>query len=98
MIGLFTATGMEAAGLRDRLVVRQSSEEEGCCIEEGTFADCDVLLVRFGMGKARAEAVGRAILPRYPLSAVLSLGFAGALVGGLSAGRRRALLRGPSRP
>jgi adenosylhomocysteine nucleosidase len=86
MIGLFAATGMEVTGLRRRLNVRESSREEGCRIEQGRYGDSDVLLVQFGMGKARAKAAGKSILPRYPLSAVLSLGFAGALVGALSAG------------
>ncbi|MGD0116236.1 MAG: hypothetical protein ABSC13_09590 [Dehalococcoidia bacterium] len=86
MIGLFAATGMEVTNLRRRLNVRESSREEGCRIQHGRYADWDVLLVQFGMGRARAEAAGKSLLPRYPLSAVLSLGFAGALVGGLSAG------------
>ncbi|MGA2286308.1 MAG: hypothetical protein ABSG55_08580 [Dehalococcoidia bacterium] len=86
MIGLFAATGMEAGGLRKRLNVSEASQEKGCRIEQGRYGDWDVLLVQFGMGRERAEAAGKSILPRYPLSAVLSLGFAGALVGGLSAG------------
>ena len=86
MIGLFAATGMEVTGLRRRLNVSESSQEHGCRIERGRYEDWDVLLVQFGMGRARAEAAGKSVLPRYPLSAVLSLGFAGALVGGLSAG------------
>ena len=40
----------------------------------------------FGMGKQRAESAAKAILPRYRLSSVISLGFAGALVDRLRLG------------
>jgi len=86
MIGVFAATDMEVSGLRRRLAVDESAREQGCRIERGRYGDLEVLLVRFGMGMARAEVAAKVVLPRYPLSAVFSLGFAGALVPGLGVG------------
>lgn len=86
MIGVFAATDMEVSGLRRRLAVAGSVREQGCRVERGRYGDLDVLLVQFGMGRERAEVAANVELPRYPLSAVFSLGFAGALVPGLRVG------------
>ena len=86
MIGIFAATDMEVSGLRRRLAVAESVREQGCRIERGRHGDLEVLLVQFGMGRERAEVAAKVVLPRYPLSAVFSLGFAGALVPGLGVG------------
>jgi adenosylhomocysteine nucleosidase len=86
MIGLFSATHLEVAPLRKRLTLTESSRQDGCVIEPGRHGELEVLLVQFGMGKQRAETAAKAILPRYPLSAVISLGFAGALTDRLEPG------------
>jgi adenosylhomocysteine nucleosidase len=86
MIGIFAAMDMEVSGLRRRLAVTESVRVQGCRAERCRHGDMEVLLVRFGMGRARAQVAVDTFLPHYPLSAVLSLGFAGALVPGLDVG------------
>ena len=51
----------------------------GCSVYRGKLEGRDCLLVRTGMGKERAESATQLVLQRYPVTAVISLGFAGAL-------------------
>lgn len=51
----------------------------GCSVYRGKLEGRDCLLVRTGMGKERAESATQFVLRRYPVAAMISLGFAGAL-------------------
>ena len=51
----------------------------GCSVYRGKLEGRDCLLVRTGMGKERAESATQFVLQRYPVTAMISLGFAGAL-------------------
>jgi len=86
MIGVFAATKMEIAGLRKRTAIEERTQEEGCVVERGQCNGVETLLVQFGMGKARAQRAVEAVLSRYPLDAVVSLGFSGALTDDLQVG------------
>ncbi|MBI4308370.1 MAG: hypothetical protein HY684_06150 [Chloroflexi bacterium] len=54
--------------------------------ELGRFARSDVLVVETGIGRAAAEEAARAVLGRRRVDGVLSVGFCGGLVPGLSTG------------
>ena len=84
MIAVFAALDGELASLR-RQSPRQFAELRrlgAATIREGA----GVLLVRTGMGRARAQEAADAVLRDYPVASVLSIGFAGALSPSLEAG------------
>ncbi len=51
----------------------------GCKVYRGRLEGRDCLVARTGMGRENAEAAAHLVLQRYPVTAVISLGFAGAL-------------------
>jgi adenosylhomocysteine nucleosidase len=55
-------------------------------MSEGTLAGAQVLLVRTGMGRARAQEATAVLIRRHNPEAILSIGFAGSVVGELRAG------------
>ena len=55
-------------------------------MSEGTLAGAQVLLVRTGMGRARAQEATAVLIRRCKPEAILSIGFAGSVVGELRAG------------
>jgi len=79
MLALLGAFGQEIADLRQRMVIHEVVAEGHCKLYRGTLKNRDALLVKTGMGKKRAEGATNFILERYPIAAVISLGFAGAL-------------------
>jgi adenosylhomocysteine nucleosidase len=54
-------------------------------MSEGTLAGKQVLLLRTGMGSARAREATAVLIERHNPEAILSIGFAGSVVGGLRA-------------
>lgn len=79
MLALLGAFEQEIADLRRRMVIQEVVAERHCKLYRGKFENRDALLVKTGMGKERAESATKFILERYPVAAVISLGFAGAL-------------------
>jgi adenosylhomocysteine nucleosidase len=79
MLTLLGAFGQEIAGLRRKMAVEEVIAGPGCSVYRGKLESRDCLLVRTGMGKERAENATRLVLQRYPVTAMISLGFAGAL-------------------
>lgn len=80
MLALLGAFGQEIVDLRRQIVVEEVVARRDCRLYRGKFKNIDILLVKTGMGKERAENATEFILERYPVIAIISLGFAGALV------------------
>jgi adenosylhomocysteine nucleosidase len=79
MLALLGAFGQEIIDLRRQMVIEEVVARRDCKLYRGKFKDRDALLVKTGMGKERAENATRFILNCYPVAAIISLGFAGAL-------------------
>lgn len=86
MIAVFGALREEVAYLRRRMRVEETVAGPTCRVFRGTYLGRELVLVQTGMGKERAEEATRFILERYPITFLVSLGFAGALDDKLSAG------------
>jgi len=86
MIAVLGALKEEVAYLRRRMRVEETFACPTCRVFRGTYLGKELVLVQTGMGKERAEAATRFILDRYPITFLISLGFAGALDANLSAG------------
>lgn len=86
MITAVAALEGELVGIRRQMRVDTSFTEDGALFEQGQVAGRDCLLVQTGMGRQRAERALEAVLQRYTPSAILSLGFCGALASRLRAG------------
>ncbi len=79
MLALMGAFGEEIVDLKRRMAVEEVVTERHCKLYRGKFENRDALLVKTGMGKERAESATKLILERYPVTAIISLGFAGGL-------------------
>ena len=79
MIAILGAFGQEIVDYRRQMVIEEVVARRVCRLYRGKFKNRDTLLVQTGMGKERAENATRFILERYPITAIISLGFAGAL-------------------
>ncbi len=86
MVALLGALEYEVAGIRRQMTVAGVVDGPGCRLYRGVYQDRDCLLVQTGPGKQRAETAARFVLERFPVGAVISFGFAGALHPGLRAG------------
>ena len=87
MIVLLAALEEETSGLRRRMALAP----EGVAglrgpAYAGQYQRRTVLLARTGMGRQQAEAGVAAVLVRYPVAAVISIGFSGALAARLEVG------------
>ncbi len=86
MMMVVAALEGELAGIRRQMKITRSCSAGEALIEEGWLAGQECLLVQSGMGRQRAERALEHALLRYRPSAVLSLGFCGALAAKLRAG------------
>ncbi len=86
MIAFFAAVREEVATLRKQMSVEETVSEAACHAYRGTYLGRELLLVQTGMGKKGAKAATRFILERYPITTLVSFGFAGALAEELKAG------------
>jgi len=84
MLAIIGALDEEIFGLRRELVVSESSTHP--TIYAGQCRGKDVVLAASGVGRGKAEAAALAILERYPVTGVVSLGFGGALTPSLRGG------------
>lgn len=73
------AYGEEIGGLRRQLDVEEAVAEQGYMLYRGKYENRDILLVRTGQGKERAESATESVLEHYPVTAIVSVGFAGGL-------------------
>lgn len=81
MLAVLGALREELIGLQRRMTVEETSTWRDCRLHRGKYRGKDIVLVRTGLGKGRAEAAAGFVLEHYPVSAMVSLGFAGALTG-----------------
>ena len=79
MLAIFGAFGQEIVDYRRQMVIEEVVAGSVCRLYRGKFKNRETVLVQTGMGKERAENATRFILERYPITAIISLGFAGAL-------------------
>ncbi len=79
MLAIMGAFGQEIVDLRRQMAVEEVVANQACRLYRGKFKDRDTLLVQTGMGRERAENATQFILERYPVTAIISIGFAGAL-------------------
>ena len=79
MLAILGAFGQEIADYRRQMVIEEVVDRRLFRLYRGKFKDRDTLLVQTGMGKERAENATEFILERYPVTAIVSLGFAWAL-------------------
>lgn len=86
MIAFLVALEEEARELKRRMVITRTSAFQSCRIFEGNLAGKEVLLVLTGMGKTQAKAATEWLLDKYPIVAVVSSGFVGALNNKTAAG------------
>ena len=68
------------------MVIDEVVGRDGCRTYRGKLGGRDCLLVQTGMGKERAESTTLRILESHPVTAIISLGFAGALTPELAIG------------
>ena len=86
MITAVAALESELAGIRRQMKIASSFSVGETLMEEGWLSGQECLLVQCGMGRQRAERALEFVLQRYRPTAVLSLGFCGALAAKLRAG------------
>jgi adenosylhomocysteine nucleosidase len=79
MLAIMGAFGQEIIDLRRQMVIEEVVARRDCRLYRGKLKNRDTLLVKTGMGKERAENATQFVLERYPVTAIISLGFAGAL-------------------
>lgn len=85
MIAIIAALDAELSALERRAGVRRCPSPPWPPTGEGTLAGRQVLLARTGMGAARAQEATAVLIQRHNPEAILSIGFAGSLVGQLRA-------------
>jgi adenosylhomocysteine nucleosidase len=79
MLAILGAFGQEIVDYRRQMVIEEVVAVPVCRLYRGKFKNRETVLVQTGMGKERAENATRFILEQYPITAIISLGFAGAL-------------------
>jgi len=79
MLAIMGAFGQEIIDLRRQMVIEEVVARRDCRLYRGKLKNRDTLLVQTGMGRERAENATQFVLERYPVTAIISLGFAGAL-------------------
>ena len=85
MIAVFGAVREEVAYLRRGMRVEETVSGSTCRAYRGTYLGREFLLVQTGIGEERAKAATRFILDHYPVTTLVSVGFAGALAEDLEA-------------
>ena len=86
MLALLGALREEITGLQRHMVLEEASMQEDCRVFRGRYKNKAIVLVQTGIGKERAETATKFILEHYPVTTMISLGFAGALTEGLKIG------------
>jgi adenosylhomocysteine nucleosidase len=84
MLAIIGALDEEVSGLRREMTLTETSARPAIFV--GQCRSRDVVLARSGVGRERAERATRAVLERYPVTGIVSLGFGGALTPDLQAG------------
>ncbi len=86
MIAIVAALQDEIAPLLPKIEVVKLTEVEGSPLREARIVGQESLLAQSGPGRARAQLVGGYVSQNYPLTALISIGFCGAVREGLKSG------------
>jgi len=86
MLALLGALKEEIKGLRRSMVLEETITQRGYHMYRGKYGNKAILLVQTGCGRERVERVTEFILEHYPITALISFGFGGALTEGLRVG------------
>jgi len=68
------------------MAVEEVVDSPACSVYRGQLKGKPSILVQTGIGRRRAEKATQSILERFPVSALISIGFAGALIADLKIG------------
>lgn len=79
MIALFGALKEELSELKGKMAISKTSFYQDCILYEGKCRNQASLLVLTGVGKERAQKAVELALEKYPVTALISTGFGGAL-------------------
>jgi adenosylhomocysteine nucleosidase len=79
MLCIFAALEAEVREFKKGMAIIRTFTYQDCRIFEGILAGKDVLLVVTGIGEKRAKTSAQYILENFPVSVLVSSGFAGAL-------------------
>ncbi len=80
MIAIMGAVHDEIAGLQRRMTVEETIVQPGWRVFKGAYRQCpDVLLAQTGIGGDAARRTAQFVLDNYPVTTLVSIGFAGAL-------------------
>jgi adenosylhomocysteine nucleosidase len=86
MLAILGALQLELSGIQNLMKDKERIKGSRFKIVIGTLSNKPVILVRTGIGKDGAQYAVRHILNHYPINAILSLGFGGALDDSLKVG------------
>jgi adenosylhomocysteine nucleosidase len=86
MLVLLGAFSQETAGLRRQMAVEEVVDSPVCRIYRGQLKGKPCILVLTGIGRRRADKATQFVLERFPVTALISIGFAGALTPDLKIG------------
>jgi adenosylhomocysteine nucleosidase len=79
MLVIFGALDEEISSFRSTMAVEDTIIYQSGRVYRGSYQGKNLLLVNHGVGKRRASTICRWVVDHYPVSAIVSLGFAGAL-------------------
>jgi adenosylhomocysteine nucleosidase len=86
VIALLAAMRQEMVGVQQRMALQETLVRPDLRVCVGAYENKHILLAQTGIGKEKAEAAAKFVLERYPVSPLISFGFAGALSPELRAG------------
>lgn len=79
MLALLAAMREEIIDLQERIRPELAFVGQNCRVYRGKYENRDILLAQTGIGRENAEMTTRFLLENYPVTAMVSFGFAGAL-------------------
>lgn len=83
LIAILAALDRELAPIIRRMAVKERGQTDAMAYWRGGFAGTDAVLVRTGVGPARARAAAESVVTRFQLELIVSVGYAGGLVDSL---------------
>ena len=79
MLAITGALDDEIKDIRRIMAIDSKDESGDASIYKGRYKEKNLLLLKTGMGKQKAQVALRSLLNQYPVTAIISTGFAGAL-------------------
>ncbi len=86
MLALAGALREETSDVQKEMLIRETVTRKPGNLYRGKYRGREILLAQTGAGKERAESITGHILECYPVTTLISIGFAGALTGELNTG------------